>query len=406
MCIHLLALLVAFVPNPDLTLEEAVRANNQGSHLHQLARLAEADQAYRLALQRLSQVPDADPLTRATFLSNHALLLKDSGELDEALARIEEALRIRRQYLPQSHPDIAASLSNLGHIVFAKGDYPRAGDYYEQALEMRRELLAADDPRLAESLANVALMQKLKGDLRQSNRTFEDALAILLPKLPATHSAVSSVHHNLAANFMALSEWKLARSHLQKALALAETHLAPGHHLLAPLLISLSSLEITQGNLRASQQWLDRARSIQAKYFAPGAPQHSETDRLEIVLLTRQNHWDDAEPLLYKVRDQLTRSLGAEHLELTDIYSLLGELCTRRKNYAAAKEYFARAIRITERAFGPRAPSLVSLLARYSRLLRREEQYAEAAKIEQQLQTIEVRSAIARGSLPGAKGFH
>lgn len=403
MWIPLLAAFFSLAQDSTQTLAEAIRSNNEAKHLHQAARFAEADQAYDSALQLLSQVPDSDPLIRARFLSNYSLLRKDRGDLAPALRFAEDALTIRRRHLVAPDPEIAASLNNLGHVHFALGDYPKAGQLYEQGLAMRRAVLESNDPRLAESLANVALMQKLQGDLGKSIQSFEQALKMLLPGLPATHFHVSSVHHNLGANYLALGDRKAAHSHFLKALALAETHLSPGHHLMAPVLISLSSLELANGHLKAAHEWLHRARAIQVKYYPAGDMNHADADRLEIVLLTRQNRWDEAEPLLHKVREQITSRLSADHLELSDVYALLGELSQRRKDYPAAKEYFARAIRITETAFGPRSPSLASLLPRYARLLRREDLYYEAAKVEQQLQTIEIRSAIARNSLDAAK---
>ena len=61
----------------------------------------------------------------------------------------EEALAIRRKSLPPDHPDIAASLDNLGNVQYALREYAAAKQSYEQALAIRRKSLPPDHPDIA-----------------------------------------------------------------------------------------------------------------------------------------------------------------------------------------------------------------------------------------------------------------
>jgi hypothetical protein len=72
---------------------------------------------------------------------------------------------MRRELFGELHPDIAASLNNVGHWYGDQGDLQGALDYSEQALAMRRELFGELHPDIATSLSNVGHWYGEQGDL-------------------------------------------------------------------------------------------------------------------------------------------------------------------------------------------------------------------------------------------------
>ena len=57
---------------------------------------------------------------------------------DEILKYFQKLDELRKA-LPPIHPDIAASLRNIGFVYYRQGKYGEALNYFQDALEMDRE---------------------------------------------------------------------------------------------------------------------------------------------------------------------------------------------------------------------------------------------------------------------------
>ncbi|MDQ2948565.1 MAG: tetratricopeptide repeat protein, partial [Acidobacteriota bacterium] len=70
------------------------------------------------------------------------------------------------------------------------------------------------------------------------------------------------------------------------------------------------------------------------------------------------------------------------------------ELYRLEKRYDEAATMYRQGIAILERAWGDKDPRLAGLLDRFAGVLRSQEQYADAAKLETRATTIRVRQAL------------
>ncbi|RPI23504.1 MAG: CHAT domain-containing protein, partial [Acidobacteria bacterium] len=66
------------------------------------------------------------------------------------------ALEIRRQILPQGHPDLAASVHNVAALHTSMGHFDQAEPLCREAMEMRRQTLPPHHPDIAQSLFSLA----------------------------------------------------------------------------------------------------------------------------------------------------------------------------------------------------------------------------------------------------------
>ncbi|CAM9468013.1 unnamed protein product, partial [Sphacelaria rigidula] len=82
--------------------------------------------------------------------------LVTQGKYDKARAMFERALNIRESALGPVHPDVAASLNDLGWLLRLQGRYEDALPLCEQALAMRKKTLGTNHPDTAISLKNLA----------------------------------------------------------------------------------------------------------------------------------------------------------------------------------------------------------------------------------------------------------
>ena len=73
--------------------------------------------------------------------------MQDLGKYDQAIEYYERSLEMKKQiYGDKPHPDVAASLNNLGLVWEKKGDTEKARQYYDQAYRMFVETLGEQHP--------------------------------------------------------------------------------------------------------------------------------------------------------------------------------------------------------------------------------------------------------------------
>lgn len=79
------------------------------------------------------------------------------GEHEKALENYMGALHMRQSLFKSDHPDVAASLNNVGVTFTHQGKHGEALDFYQRALYMRRNLFDDDHPDVAASLNNMGI---------------------------------------------------------------------------------------------------------------------------------------------------------------------------------------------------------------------------------------------------------
>ena len=89
--------------------------NVRGAQLYQQGRYAEAEQAFRSALDAAEHL-GPDDVRVAVVLNNLASLCHNERKIEEAQALYERALAIRRRALGEHHPMVAQSLNNLSSL--------------------------------------------------------------------------------------------------------------------------------------------------------------------------------------------------------------------------------------------------------------------------------------------------
>lgn len=157
----------------------AVALNNTGAVY---AMLDDADHAliyYEQALAIYSRLGEQAEGEKAVTLNNvgqtYLLKKEPDQELDQALARFTEALRIQRSRRNQQ--DIATTLSNIGEVYHLKKDSRRALEYFGQALAIDRRL--ANRPGMAVVLNNMGrAASALPEEMDKALGYYEEARAI------------------------------------------------------------------------------------------------------------------------------------------------------------------------------------------------------------------------------------
>ena len=91
-------------------------------------------------------------------------MLKDLGNLQEAKAAYERALRIDEAVFGPDHPNVARDVNNLGLVLQALGDLQGAKAAFERALGILEKFLPPDHPHIRIVRGNLAHLQRQRND--------------------------------------------------------------------------------------------------------------------------------------------------------------------------------------------------------------------------------------------------
>lgn len=140
--------------------EERARAlGAEGAALMVLGRPAQAEAAYKAALQELKAGP---PLARAAMLSALGYACALQGRAADAAASYRRALEEYAKAPDAPAREVAARWADLGQLSLAERRFPEAEQAYARAVALRETLNGAD-AALAPLLEDLASAQEAQG---------------------------------------------------------------------------------------------------------------------------------------------------------------------------------------------------------------------------------------------------
>jgi predicted ATPase len=136
------------------------------------------------------------------------------GDLDNARARYEESLVIRRDL--EDRPNAAALLSNLGIVARSQGNYETARALHEEALALRTEL--GDKWAIANSCHNLGNVYLDEGNYLAARTQLEAAVSLL--REIGDRQAIANALHSLANVMRDQGDHAASRAQYQESLTI------------------------------------------------------------------------------------------------------------------------------------------------------------------------------------------
>ncbi|MBK6916972.1 MAG: serine/threonine protein kinase [Deltaproteobacteria bacterium] len=306
----------------------------------------ELDVALAMFEQVIERSPRGDVAAdgrRATAFNNYANVLLDAGRWNDARDAYEHALALREARLGPHHPDVAATLSNLGLVAQRQGDNLQARVFHTRALQVARESLGEDHPMMAELTNNLAVLDYAQGNLEPAQAGFERTLVLIRRLLSPDHPAIGKVLGNLALVHNERGEPAAALPLLDEAIALQERLLGADHADVAQSLNARGSALRRLGRLDEARA--DYERALRIRTAALGA-EHSETagaiDNLGLVALA-QGHLDEAAEDHGRALAIWSKQLGERHAKLVGVLLHLATTVRAQGDLVRARGLVARA---------------------------------------------------------------
>lgn len=271
--------------------------NNLGAVYWELGRKEDARRCFEENLQT-TVAPDI----RAAAHGNLGLMLRQEGELAQALDAHFQALELFRQ---QNEPrQEIATLSNIGQLLIDQGKLESARDYLGKALELLT--IHVDLPRRSQILANRGEAFKREGDLQAAQDDLEAALQLARELKDGHRIALRLI--NLGTVHLIAGKEGQARSNFEEALQISRSLTPPYRIGEALALHSLGRLDLPN----PGQGWSGNPARARDYFAAAGAIFGDGGDSQVLI----SNHYGWALALralgdLQGAREMLAKSLAS-----------------------------------------------------------------------------------------------
>ena len=262
--------------------------------------------------------------------------LQEMARYKEAELLYQHALVLYKQVWGQSHPDVAATLHELGRLSHTLGMYKDAEEFYKQALNIHNNTL----------------------DIKSPN--------------------VATTHHEVGRLLLSLKRYKEAQYHLERALTMREQLLGSEHSDTAATLHELAVFHQRQGQNREAQQILQRVLSIEEKILGSEHPDTAITLHSLGGVYLDTGQTKQAQAVLERALSIHEKILGPEHPVLTGTLNNLAILCWQRKQYGEATLLYERALSISQKALGAEHPDALALAFNLALVYEEQEHYEQA----------------------------
>ncbi|MCQ4166816.1 serine/threonine-protein kinase [Tahibacter harae] len=392
----------------DLALEARLR-NLLGVVLAQRKRVdegvAELQQALRLRRQ-LEQPPGKEV---AISLNDLGTTLGGAGRAAEALPYLREAVALNRQLFGPAHVNLSNSLSNLGEPLRSLGRLDEAEAALRESVAIDAKVYRQPNSAQARHLANLALIALVRGDGAAAEAPLREALRLRQAIYREDDPQIAQIRTNLATALGLQLRYAEAADMAAQAIAAFDQAAGDWRGVTAA---ALQTRAVALRQLARADEAIADGRRALALLQAARGEDSAETQRARGALgksLLLAGRRGEAAPLL---RTALARSralLPAAHPDLIEREANVAALEMANGDDAAARAHFEAALAIAVEGAAPGLPALLEARLGLAELLARqgekEASHALAERIREPMQQRPAGDALRKRweALPGAK---
>ena len=287
---------------------------------------------------------DDQPMMQLNIQFTQAILAENAGDYPQAVAAARRAVRSAEEILGHAHRNTSAAWGTLGNALHRVGAFDEAREAHETSLAIDRGLHEDPHPDVAASLINIGLLDEETGDYDAARERYEEALEIYEKSVGKEHGAYGTALLNLASNAANRGDFEAARARYQEVLAFYEQTLPEGHADFGTVHVDLA--EVAMAQARLDEALAEATQGVNIRVAALG-PDHPKVmlgrTTLGRVLLAREEH-EPAERELREAKRIADASLGHDHPDHVDILVALGEVLLATGRAAEARPLLERAV--------------------------------------------------------------
>lgn len=279
------------------------------------------------------------------FLATVGIVRLRFGNLDEALAMVDNALDLEAE-LPGVHPRRALLHRYRGNVLYRQGKYAAAQAEYEQSVALAESIFGEDHPDVAASIGNLGETLRVQGKLGPAEQAFRRSLAIFERVLGSESPRLETAINGLATIAYMRGDFDAAAREYSRLITLYEHSIGGEHPSLGVILGNLGEVRLRQGKPEEARKTLERAIGIieggLGVEHALSADAHSNLGETFAVLgeiKAAEVEYDTSIAIL-------ERTQGSEYPELVKPLQGRARLALAQRRPAEAVQFFERAHRL------------------------------------------------------------
>jgi eukaryotic-like serine/threonine-protein kinase len=318
------------------------------------------------------------PELQAEMLDVLGVIHRDLGLYPEADSLLERAVQLSRKLDGESHPEVAAKLTNWASVLAARGNYARAESLLIRAHEILRRTRGPEDTAATTTLSALASVARMKGSFVRAESLSREALRIDRERMGGPPLRVAMDLDNLGQVQEEAGDLRRADSSYQEALALRRGLLDPDHPEVIMTLHHLAILREKQGEFSEAERLEREVLARRRRIYPAGHPEIAYALQSLGKTLQIQGGYAEAESLTVEALAILRARLGSDHSETIELVSNLATLKYERGDLRAAESTFREVLAAWRRSLGADHPTTLSALNDVAAVLKYQGRYEEA----------------------------
>ena len=318
------------------------------------------------------------PELQAELLDVLGVIHRDLGLFPEADTLLRRAVELSRATYGETHPDVAARLTDWAGVLAARGEFTKAESLLTGAHGILLKSRGPEDTGVATTLSTLASVHRRQGNFAQAESLYREALRIDRRSRGDDQLRVAEDLDNLGLVLEEAGELKRADLSYQEALALRREQLDPDHPQVITSLHHLATLREKQGEFteaeRLEREVLERRRRI----YPAGHPEIAYALQSLGNTLQIQGGYAEAESLALEALAILRARLGADHPETLELVNNLATLKYEKGDLRGAEKEFREVYAAWRRSLGDDHPTTLQALNDVAAALKYQRRYAEA----------------------------
>ncbi len=288
-----------------------------GGNLSELGEQAAGRAALEEAIkiEQAARGPESALLGR--FLSDLSIVNQRLQDWEGAARAAERAVALLGRHYGRENPKYASALANLASLR-------QQQNRHEEAVALLQEAIRIEQKALGEAFSGESAERSVLGwsyielhRLDEARREFERALAAAIRDKGPDHADVARPLRGLAAVEMELGRLDAARRHIERALAVRERAHGPVHWEVAVSIADLAELAILAGDRQAEESHRRRALAVSRQVYDADHPNLALAVALLGEVLCRQNGNQEGIALLSEAITLRQKKAGAGDAILT-----------------------------------------------------------------------------------------
>ncbi|MCE5317112.1 MAG: tetratricopeptide repeat protein, partial [Parachlamydia sp.] len=283
-----------------------------------LRNLQTARQASGEAADYVEEANDVDEnaVLMDSALMSAETLAKVARDGQRAVSSYQALLRLSKQAHGEEHPNVVASLNNLGTALMAAGDSQKAIVCFEEALKISKKVYGDEHCSVAQILWNLGRGWQTLGNMKKAKVYFEAALTMSQKLYGHEHVKITAILNELGSVWLELKNPLRAKTCFEEALSIDKKQHGDEHPNIATRLNNL-------GNVWLALEEVDNALI----YFE------------EALKIDRKVH-------------------GEQHANVAIRLSMIGNALGTSGNAEKAISYFKKALKIDKQFYGEQHPEV------------------------------------------------